>query len=125
MTLAQVRSRAGVRESAARGLAAAESGNLSIPPLCRSARRGEERRARLYGGRRLEDSPPQRLPRERLAGLVAERLAVAGLAARGLPALGLPVRLAVVDAPAALRRGVAVFAAGLLRRAAARFAARG
>src|SRR5215470_20253475 len=60
MTLAQVRSRAGVRESAARGLAAAESGNLSIPSLCRSARRGEERRARLYGGRRLEDSPAQR-----------------------------------------------------------------
>jgi len=36
-------------------------GIFQIPPLCRSARPGEERRARLYGGdRRLEDSPAQR-----------------------------------------------------------------
>jgi len=35
----------------ARAQLASESGNLSIPPLGRSARRGEERRARLYGTR--------------------------------------------------------------------------
>src|SRR5262245_40922137 len=47
--------------------------NLTQRAGARSARRGEERRARLYGGRRLEDSPPQGSGAARSAATSATR----------------------------------------------------
>src|SRR6185295_6105394 len=50
-----------IRRSAARGLAASASGNLPISPSLSIGSPREERRARLSGGQRLEDSPPRRV----------------------------------------------------------------